>query len=68
MLVFKDGTRRILQGSDYYFRADGELDFIYGHSDVEPPDYYNNCIVLKGRWTDEANYARIVKEAMEWQL
>ena len=63
---FADGTRNVLTAYDYYFRADGPNDYIYGaNNDLARAEEYPNSIVLKGRWTDMATYAYIARAVFE---
>jgi hypothetical protein len=64
MLYHKDGTKRILIGSDYYFSAKHSEGWIYGNERY-PPDStrYTDLCILRGRWVPDHVMARINYEA-----
>lgn len=59
VIVFFNKGKRIMTGSDFYFRAPGNDDkFIYaqsspGDSKKEIEKRYPKAIVLRGKWTDD---------------
>ncbi len=62
-----DPTRRVMEGSSFYFRAPGARDFIYGHSEgpaAEIQSRYPGAIVLLGKWVDGVTLERIQTAAM----
>ena len=66
LLHYADGTRRVMMGSDYYFRSPGPADWIYGSTDHrEQLDRYDGAVVLTGRWTDDATYSHLIHQALE---
>lgn len=66
VLYYADGTRRIMQATDWYFRAPGPADWIYGHTDNPADiDRYEGAVRLRGRWTDDATYAAVERDALE---
>ena len=59
---FTDGTRNCIYGYDYYFRADGPAQPIYGGNNrTDNDERYENAVVLNGRWTDDNTYAALVE-------
>lgn len=62
-------------GYDYYFRAIGPKDYLYGcdldsrerptHQDIL--DRYNKPIILRGKWTDRETLQDKVEEGALWQ-
>ena len=75
VLYFDDKTRRIMDGSDWYFKAVGTDDYIYGQNNdtvEENKKRYGKDIILKrGKWTDEETMYKIQKEvteAKDWLL
>ena len=69
MLYFDNKTRRIMDGSDWYFRAKHESgDFIYGENNDSPEENqkrYGESISLKrGKYTTEKIMYASQKEAM----
>lgn len=70
VLYFDNKTRRIMDGSSWYFRARHESgDFIYGENDGSPEENkkrYGESILLKrGKWTTEKIMYALQKEAMD---
>lgn len=66
LLYDREGYGRNASGADYYFRAEGILEPIYGHSNGPWQDIvvrYTNVVIKRGRWTDDA-YMRAVAQAM----
>lgn len=58
--------RRIMMGSDYYFRADTEIGPIYGESHDPPEEIerrFPGASIKRGKWTSEAVMDRIREEA-----
>jgi len=69
VLYFDDKTRRIMDGSSWYFQAKHESgEFIYGENDDSPEENrkrYGESISLKrGQWTTEEVMYGSQKEAM----
>ena len=69
VLYFDNKTRRIMDGSDWYFRAKHESgDFVYGENNdpsEENKKRYGEDISLKrGQWTTEKVMYGFQKEAM----
>lgn len=69
MLYFDNKTRRIMDGSSWYFRAKHKSgEFIYGENDDSPEENrkrYGKSISLKrGQWTIEKFMEDCQKEAM----
>lgn len=68
MLYFRDGTRRILHGNEYYFWCDnGSDDGIYGQSDNPPTEIaarYPGAYIIAGQLLDDAAYSIILSAAM----
>ena len=65
MLWHRDGTRRVMQGNDFYFATPGG---VYGHNDhpqAETERRYPGVSIKRGMWTTDAEYVRITTEAME---
>ena len=65
MLWHEDGTRRMMQGNDFYFATP---DGVYGHNDhpqAETERRYPGASVKRGMWVTDAEYVRITTEAME---
>jgi hypothetical protein len=59
---FTDGTRNCIYGFDYYFKADGPRQPIFGANNREDnAERYENAVVLSGRWTDDNLFASIVE-------
>lgn len=70
MLYFDNKTRRIMDGSSWYFRVkDKSGGFIYGENDDSPEENrkrYGESISLKrGKWTTEKIMQDFQKEAMD---
>lgn len=70
MLYFDNKTRRIMDGSDWYFRAKHKSgDFIYGENSDSPEENrkrYGKGISLKrGQWTTEKIMYALQEEAMK---
>lgn len=62
----RDPLRRIMEGSDYYFRAPGESGPIFGHSDETPESIrrrYPGASIKRGQWTDDETMHRITQQA-----
>lgn len=61
--------RRINSGVDWYFRARGLKDFIYGQNNDSPEEnkkrYGDNISLKRGKWTDEPTMHQVEKEASE---
>jgi hypothetical protein len=65
MLWFDDGTRRVMQGNDFYFATPGG---VYGHNDhpqQETERRYPGASVKRGQWTTDAEMEHIAREAIE---
>lgn len=64
--IFADGTKNVLMGNDYYFRAPGENDYIYGANNRDDnAERYEGAVVLKGAWTDTATFVGIERAVFE---
>jgi len=61
--------RRINSGVDWYFRAKGLRDFIYGQNNDTPEEnrkrYGDNISLKQGKWTDEETMYKAEQEASE---
>lgn len=69
VLYFDNKTRRIMDGSDWYFRAKHESgDFIYGENNDSPEEnkkrYGEDISLKRGKWTAEKIMYGLQKEAM----
>lgn len=66
MLYFRDGTRRIMHGNDYYFWQDnGSDDGIYGQSDeLDIAARYPGAYIIAGQLIDDTTYSSILSTAM----
>lgn len=68
IVQFADGTKRLIGGYDWFFRARGPADWIFGASNPEPdPTRYRDLVRLRGRWTDDATYAALEADALAWE-
>lgn len=66
VLTYLDGTRRILSGNDFYFQASGPADRIYGSNNhLDNAQRYENAVILRGRWTDDATFSWVSRKMME---
>lgn len=61
MLYFADGTRRIMQGDDYFFRCGDTYGHTSNRADLEK---YPGAAVVRGMWLPDDIYYGIVDEAM----
>ena len=70
-----DQVRNMYQGYDYYFRADGKLDYLYA-CDLDSRERmtmkdinerYTNPIIIRGQWTDRMNLQNVLDLARSWQ-
>jgi hypothetical protein len=64
MLWFADGTRRVMQGNDFYFVTPNG---VFGHNDhpqEETERRYPGASVKRGMWTTDAEMNRVAAEAM----
>lgn len=61
--------RRINSGVDWYFRAKGLKDFIYGQNNDTPEEnkkrYGEDILLKRGKWADDTGMQRAEKEASE---
>lgn len=61
--------RRINSGVDWYFRAKGLKEFIYGQNNDTPEEnkkrYGADILLKQGKWTDEPTMYQAEKEASE---
>jgi hypothetical protein len=64
MLYHADGTRRVMQGNDYYWRVRSDFGLIYGHANEFDPARYPHATVIRGKWTSDEDLAVIEREAM----
>lgn len=65
-LYYTDGTSRVIQGFDFYFKAQGTNDDIYGSTNNEADiERYTNVVALRGRWLDDATFAAVERRAMQ---
>lgn len=65
VLRYQNGTRRICRGSDYYWRAEGEYDYIYAHDNMRPdPARYKGLVTLRGIWCDDIVMHEVESEVM----
>jgi len=69
MLYFDNKTRRIMDGSDWYFRAKHESgEFIYGENNDPPEEnrkrYGKSVLLKRAKWTTEKIMYDLQKEAM----
>jgi hypothetical protein len=67
MLWHRDGTRRVMQGNDYYWATP---DGVYAHGDSRDPvvdiiNRYPSASVKRGMWTTDAEMNRVAAEALE---
>jgi hypothetical protein len=65
MLWHEDGTRRVMQGNDFYFATPGG---VYGHNDhpqQETERRYPGASVKRGMWTTDEIMEKVSQEAME---
>lgn len=70
VLYFDDKTRRVMDGSSWYFRAKHESgEFIYGENEDSPEEnkkrYGEDIFLKRGKWTTEAIMYASQKEAMD---
>ena len=70
VLYFDNKTRRIMDGSDWYFRARHKSgDFIYGENNDSPEEnkkrYGENISLKRAKWTTEKIMYASQKEAMD---
>lgn len=57
---------RVMQGSDYYFRA-GE---VYGHSDDPPAEItarYPGARIIRGKWVSDQEMREALRVLTEWR-
>lgn len=65
MLYHEGGTRRVMQGNDFYWRWRSDFGMVYAHGDERPEEArYPGASVLRGKWTSDENLKRIEGEAM----
>ncbi len=60
--------RRILDSSDWYFRAPDGGDWIYGHNNDDPEETkrrYPGASLKRGRWTTDCRIKEIETAAMQ---
>ena len=62
MVYYANGTSRTMSGTDFYFRARGHRDWIYGFGPEPDPARYQDLVVLKGAWTDDITLACVEAE------
>ncbi len=70
MLYHAGGTRRVMQGNEYYWRWRSDFGLVYAHADTRPDEArYPGAVILRGKWTSDENLARIEREAAgsTWQ-
>lgn len=72
MVYFDENTsvgkpyRQALQGYDWYFRAIGHDDWIFGGNNDDPNETrsrYKEASIKRGRWTDSEFYRKTVEKA-----
>lgn len=85
MVLFEDrktpagiNVKAIYKGFDYYFKAKGLVDYIYGcdvdirevNRSEEISERYDDAVILRGIWVDNETLYQMIDnmKAVEWQL
>lgn len=69
VIVFDDGTRRNMTGSDMYWMVEllGKPTLCQGLHDDRPAERYPGASIKRGVWTSDEEMRRVLHEMGEWR-